>query len=144
MKTRGRDSAAAAALTVITADGVETNRRPKPPDELNEQQAAEWNSIVNRLPAEWFPRETHAMLAQYCCHVIGARRIEQLIANEEMSAGIDLDSYDKLLKMRERESRIISSLATRMRISQQSTYDKSRKKPLTPRKPWENQNTKNE
>jgi hypothetical protein len=39
--------------------------------------------------------------------------------------------------MQEREGRALSSLATRMRLSQQTTYDKSKKKPLQGKKPWE-------
>jgi hypothetical protein len=47
--------------------------------------------------------------------------------------------YDRLLKMQEREGRAISSLATRMRISQQSTMTEKKRKPaLTLPKPWEN------
>lgn len=134
MGIRGRKSAA--SLTVITPAGVESGRRPKPPAELNDEQAIEWMAVVNRLPADWFPRETHPMLALYCRHVVSARRVAQLIKAAESEKDLDLETYDRLLKMQERESRAISSLATRMRISQQSTYDKSRKKPLSAKPPW--------
>lgn len=137
MGIRGRKSAA--SLTVITPDGVETNRRPLPPAELNDEQAAEWIAVVNRLSADWFPRESHSMLALYCRHVVSARRVAQLIAATESEKDIDLEKYDRLLKMQERESRAISSLATRMRMSQQSTYDPRRKKALTQKKPWGNE-----
>jgi phage terminase large subunit-like protein len=40
----------------------------------------------------------------------------------------DIDGYNELLVMQVREGRSISSLATRMRLSQQSLYDKSKKK----------------
>jgi hypothetical protein len=77
------------------------------------------------------------MLAQYCRHVVSARRVAQLIADCEASEGFDVENYDRLLKMQEREGRALSSLATRMRLSQQTTYDKSKKKPGQTRKPWE-------
>ena len=135
MKQRGRKSAA--ELAVISSSGISTVRRPEPPIELTDEQSREWTAIVNRLPAEWFPRETYAMLAQYCRHVITARRIGQLVEHMEISESFDIDEYDKLLKMQEREGRALSSLATRMRITQQTTYDKSKKKPLQGKKPWE-------
>lgn len=135
MEGRGRKSAA--ALSVIGPSGIETVRRPEPPHDLTDEQAEEWRAVVNRLPADWFPRETHGMLAQYCRHVVAARRVAQLIAAIEKSDGFDIEEYDRLLKMQEREGRALSSLATRMRISQQATYDKTKKKPPAARKPWE-------
>lgn len=79
------------------------------------------------------------MLAQYCRHVVAARRVAQLIADAEASKELDVEHYDRLLKMQEREGRAISSLATRMRISQQATYDKTRKKPSQVRQPWKSE-----
>lgn len=134
MGIRGRQSAA--ALTVVT-QGVEVVPRPNPPEELTDEQAHEWRSVVNRLPAEWFPRETHGMLAQYCRHVVAARRVAQLIEAEESKDPVDVETYDRLLKMQEREGRALSSLATRMRLSQQTTYDPKKKKPASTKRPWE-------
>lgn len=150
MGIRGRQSSA--SLSVISGGAVVTVRRPDPPDELNEEQADEWRAVVGRLPADWFPRETQGMLAQYCRHVVAARRVAQMIT--ALEAGVAAESeepeadrlaiilsaaktMDRLLKMQEREGRALSSLATRMRISQQATYDKQKKKPLQGRKPWD-------
>lgn len=135
MGTRGRHSAA--SLTVISSAGIEAVERPRPPVELTDEQAEEWLSVVNRLPADWFPRETHGMLAQYCRHVVAARRVAQLIADFEAGPDLDIEQYDRLLKMQEREGRALSSLSTRMRLSQQTTYDAKKKKPGPTRKPWE-------
>lgn len=137
MKQRGRQSAAASALAVITGP-VETIARPDAPYDLTDEEADEWRKVVNRLPADWFPAETHALLGQYCRHVIAARRIAQLIAAELQSEKLDLGAYDSLLKMQERESKIIGTLATRMRITQQSTMRvETIKKPKQVAKPWE-------
>jgi hypothetical protein len=135
MGTRGRQSAA--SLAVISSGGIATTSRPAAPEELTDEQAAEWLAVVNRLPADWFPRETQGMLAQYCRHVVSARRVAQLIEACEASDDFDVEDYDRLLKMQEREGRALSSLATRMRLSQQTTYDKSKKKPSAASKPWE-------
>lgn len=133
MRTRGRQSAA--ALTVVKPLVV---RRPEAPSDLTDEQAHEWRSIVNRLPADWFPRETHPLLAQYCRHAVASRRIAQLISAHEQSEAFNVEEYDRLLKMQEREGRAMSSLATRMRISQHASYDKKRKKPAleTTPQPW--------
>ena len=137
MNQRGRQSQA--ALTVIAESGIETIPRPHPPAEFSEEQAKEWNEIVNRLPADWFPRETLPLLEQYCRHVISARKVEQLVTQAEQAETLDVVHYDRLLKMRERESRIISSLGTRMRITQHSQYDKSKKRgSVLTQKPWKN------
>lgn len=136
MKKRGRKSAAETAV-VVTAP-VETVARPDAPYDLTDEQSAEWWAVVNRMPADWFPRETHGMLTQYCRHVVASRRVAQLIANAEKSKKIDIEEYDRLLKMQEREGRAISSLATRMRISQQATVRAEQaRKPEMLDNPWE-------
>ena len=136
MAVRGRKSAASTEISVVSA--VETIRRPLPPEELTAEQADEWNAVVERMPADWFPRETHALLVQYCRHVVAARRISQLITRTERSKTFDVEAYDKLLKMQEREGRAISSLSTRMRITQQATVRaESAKKPSQVSPPWE-------
>lgn len=133
MGVRGRKSVASLAV----AAPIETLERPDAPYDLTDEQADEWWAVVNRMPADWFPRETHGMLAQYCRHVVSARRVAQLIAAEEGKKEIEIPVLDQLYKMQEREGRALSSLATRMRITQQTTYDKSKKKPQQVSKPWE-------
>ena len=135
MDQRGRKSAA--SLAVVGAGAIDAVSRPEAPHDLTKEQAAEWREIVDRMPAEWFPRETHGLLAQYCRHLVAARRVGQLVAMAEAADDFDVDEYDKLLKMQEREGRAISSLATRMRLTQQTTYDKSKKKPAVSKRPWE-------
>lgn len=134
MGNRGRTSAA--SLSVVS--NVVAIPRPKAPHELNDEQAAEWQAIVDRMPADWFGRETHPMLVQYCRHVVTARRVAELIERAESRDDLEIGEYDKLLIMQEREGRAMSSLATRMRLSQQSSYhpEKGKGKTITV-KPWE-------
>jgi len=135
--TRGKVSSAAREIAHLAAD-VSAVQRPDAPYDLTDEQADEWRAIVNRMPADWFPRETWPLLAQHCRHVVNSRRVAQLIEAAEKAAQLDVEGYDRLLKMQERESRCIASLATRMRISQQATYDKSKKKGSGGfQKPWE-------
>jgi hypothetical protein len=134
---RGKQSAASTEIAVISRSGVSVVHRPQPPVELTAEQADEWRAIVNRLPADHFPRETHGMLTQYCRHVVAARKVGQLIAAFEAEDPVNVEAYDRLLKMQEREGRAISSLATRMRTSQHSQYAKDKKRgPVITESPW--------
>ena len=135
MGDRGRTSGA--ELSVVGPNGIETVRRPEPLSELSDEQAVEWRAIVNRMPADWFPRETWSMLVQLCRHIVRARRLDQLLAAHEAAESVDIDEYDKLLKMQERESRAIMALSRSMRLTQQATYDPERRKSKPTRKPWD-------
>jgi len=134
MGARGRKSAA--SLAVIGPGGIETVRRPDPPDDLTPEQADEWRAVVNRLPSEWFPRETHGLLAQYCRHVVRARRLAQAIEAAESRDDFDFKGWRDLLRAEEEQSRAIASLATKMRLSQQSLYDKTTKRGSRTDPPW--------
>lgn len=133
-----RGPRSSASLEIALPAQIEAVQRPDAPYDLTDEQSQEWWAVVNRLPADWFPRETHAMLAQYCRHVVAARRIAQLVAKVEKAKSLDIAEYDTLLKMQEREGRALSSLATRMRITQQATvkHDSARKPELVDN-PWE-------
>ena len=137
MKTRGRDSIASVAVAEVSR--IETVPRPDAPYDLTDEQSTEWWAVVNRMPADWFPRETHGILAQYCRHVVAARRVAQLIEQAVNAEPFDVTEYQRLLTMQDRESRAQASLASRMRLTQQSTYDRTKKKPIAGRKPWESQ-----
>ena len=119
-KKRGRKSQS--SLSVISRNGIEAIARPEAPDNLTEEQAAEWKAIVNRMPADWFTRESHPLLAQYCRHAVTALRVSQLINQEEQSDEFNVNDYDQLLRMQARESNILACLATKLRLSQQAKY----------------------
>jgi len=138
MGQRGRQSSA--ALSVFKPADITAISRPQPPDNLTSEQKHEWLAITNRMPADWFPRETHGMLEQYCRHVVSAKvvagLIEELLSTESNDSNW-INDYDKLLKMQEREGRGMSALATRMRISQQAQTNHKKKTGSKLSKPWE-------
>lgn len=128
MAPRGRVSAEAIAarstkLTVINSNGVIPQSRPRPPVELTEEQAEEWQQIVNRMPADWFPRETWPMLVQYCRLIGRSHRIAILIQRMEGAKGraFDQKEYRDLCRSEQQISSTITSLAVKMRLSQTST-----------------------
>lgn len=135
MGIRGRQSEA--ALTVVTPSPISSEKRQTPPQELTVEQANEWVLVVNRLPADWIQDEMRALLAAYCRHVVSQRHVADMVATLEASGDFDLDKYEQLLRMQDREGRAISSLATRLRLTPQSTYSEQRKKrPTATKKPW--------
>ena len=118
---------------------ITSTERPDPPGDLTDEQAHEWMMVVNRMPADWFPRETHPMLIQYCRHVVTCRRVAEMIDNflADEKEPKSINGFNQLLIMQEREGRAMSSLATRMRVSQQALF--GRRKKTGPRipAPWE-------
>lgn len=136
MNKRGRPSAASLAIVSRPLEVVERQRAPH---DMTDEETEVWAAVVNTEAAGWFSPATVPLLAQYCRHVVQARRIAELIERATGEAEqLSVKDYDRLLKMQERESRAIASLATKMRISQQSTTNhRGNKKPTQARKPWE-------
>ena len=85
MGTRGRASVA----QIETRGAVTLVNRPDAPLDLTPEETAEWVEIAEAMPADWFTRETHGLLKQYCRHIIAARRVAQLIDQEMAAAGVE-------------------------------------------------------
>ncbi|BAQ16925.1 hypothetical protein [Methyloceanibacter caenitepidi] len=145
------------------APTIERIERPPPPDVLTDEQAEIWRQVVNRLPADWFKAETLPLLEAYCRHAVQSRRVAALIEQMELAeseriarkskkktrkaksedaedddAPFPFKDYDRLLKMQARESGTLASLSVKLRISQSTTYDKSKAKGGSGKKtPWE-------
>jgi len=151
MVKRGRKSKTELTTKAEAAEaGVETIQvieRPAPPAELTKEQQLVWREIVESLPADWFTPENFGLLIQYCRHLVESRHVAQVIqifkadaakeAKKKNGEPFDVEAYDRLLKMQEREGRALSSLATRMRMTQQTKYDKTRKRGSKTKPPWE-------
>jgi hypothetical protein len=140
MRQRGRKSAA--SLTVVP---FVPSQRPVPPDHLSKQEADEWRAIVDRLPANWFPRETQPLLERLCFHVCLAQRLERELRkydNGSLRSKTGLQRFCTLGSMEVRETMTIISLMTKLRLTVQSRYKAERAATLannapTGRKPWE-------
>ena len=141
MAKRGRKSAAEKEREVMPASLVtgEFMKPPRPPEELTEEQQEIWQFIVRGLPADWFTRENYPLLVQYCRHISRTRMVSKMLDKMEQQQGFIIKDYRDLLRTEDEQSKAISSLATKMRLTQQTTYDKSKKRPShSGRKPWEN------
>lgn len=133
MGDRGRKPAA--ELSVVGVN--ELPKYPQPPKDLIPEAREVWERTVRALPQEWFRAETLDTLEQYCKHVVEAQEISRQIQDLKGSDDFDIVTYDRLLKMQERESRASNALARSLRITLQATYDPTKKKPEKSKRPWE-------
>ena len=95
-----------------------------PPTGLTEDQADVWRSVVGARSADFFGEDAIPLLEEYCRVVVMCRLLAMQI--EAVIAGSDGEETAGLLKsfldMRDKESRRMSSLATKLRITNQSRY----------------------
>jgi hypothetical protein len=106
-------------LAVVSPDNVEVIRRVRVPLELTDEQAAEFQRVINSMPSEWFCPGNVAMLTQYCRHVIMARRIGQMIEREILKPDSER-RVERLISIQRAESNIISKLMTQLRLTPQA------------------------
>lgn len=134
---RGRKSNA--ALSVASSRTVQAIPRPGAPTDLNLEEKKIWLAIVTRMPADWFQVENYPLLKGYCRHVAAADEVAAIIEAFKKSESFDLKDYDILMRIQRMEVAAASSLATRMRLSQQSTYDPKKRKgdKCSTTLPWE-------
>lgn len=140
MKQRGRRSAASLSVIAGTIDG-----RPQPPSGLTKEQQEIWNRVVAAEPADWFrTAAAQQLLVLYCRHIQTAVKLESVIADAWGDEDSTPAQVDRLLKMRDRETRACVTLATKMRLTNQSRYTAEkagtagRQETSQPKKPWHN------
>jgi hypothetical protein len=112
--------------------------RPDAPYDLTDEEAQEWWAIVNRMPADYFPRETHGLLSNYCRLTISIRHLTQLIHTIEAAVPFDLNGYDRLIKLRSNEIRTASTLGNRLMITRLAQLREGKAVETLPFKtPWQ-------
>lgn len=135
-----RKSAAALSVVVGSIDG-----RPRPPSDLNAAQREIWERTVANEAASFFSTAAlQQMLKEYCRHVVSAAKLAKMIEVVEQSTSFDeeaIKAYDKLLLMRDRETKAIGDKATKLRLTNQARYTPqaaaTASKKTAERKPWE-------
>jgi len=140
MAERGRKSAASLSVVVGSIDG-----RPQAPDDLTSEQKAIWERVVANEAADVFKTAAlQQLLKEYCRHCASALKLARMIeateALREMSSD-DLEDYDRLLKMRDRETKALADKATKLRLTNQARYTPqaaaTAAKKGGERKPWQ-------
>jgi hypothetical protein len=136
MGSRGKKSVGELSVVALSA------RRPEPPAELTAAEAVIWGAVVGTKPPDWFAADSFPLLVAYCRAIAVSNGLARAIStfdDEGLSDAQALAQYDKLLQMQERQCRLIASLATRMRLSQQSRFDRKKAGASAPPgpPPWE-------
>lgn len=119
MTKRGPKSAASIASAPISPEP----RRPPPPHDLKGKEEQVWRDTVATMPGDWFDRVHEPMLKAFCRHVVSADRLTLLVEafkDDWLREEGGLQRLDKLLAMRERESRAVVMCARSMRLTQQA------------------------
>jgi len=144
-KKAGRKSAAEIKAPVVLEAVQKLDGRPEAPLSLNDRASAEWFKVVDRMPSDWFGAETLSILQAYCEHVAEGEAIQMMLESVRSTAMADDESYKRyrdLLRDKELQTRAALSCATKMRLTQQSSYtDKSsstaKSKSSQGKKPWQ-------
>lgn len=139
MAERGRRSAASLSVVVGSIDG-----RPAAPDDLTKAQKVIWERTVANEASDVFRTAAlQQLLKEYCRHVDSAARLSKQI-DVAMAEGseVELPALDRLLKMRDRETKALADKATKLRLTNQSRYTPqaaatAAKKSQTDLKPWQ-------
>ena len=102
------------------------DRRPRPPSDLNPSQAQVWINIVSNEPSDYFTTAaTQSLLKEMVRHITSSHFLAQQIEAIEESGILNPDhfkDYQKLLSLRDKETRAIADKATKLRVTNQSRY----------------------
>lgn len=106
-----------ASLSVVP---IGLPERISPPDDLTEAQSLRWVQIVDSKPVEWFGPDSAPLLKEF----VRAEAMCDLLSVqiEGALAGGETGEVKALLDMRDKESRRLTSIATKLRLTQQSRY----------------------
>jgi hypothetical protein len=94
--------------------------RLAPPDDLTPEQALRWRAVVDSKPVDWFGPDSSPLLKEYVraeamCDLL-AIQIEAAVVGGEPAV------VKSVLQMRDMESKRLTSIATKLRLTQQSRY----------------------
>ena len=129
-RQRGRKSAA--SLEIVPPAELP---RPEPPENMSPEARAVWTEILDTHHHSQFASGLH-LLEIFCVSVVLERRAARAV--EELPPG---KQRDAAARERRDEAAMIARLATKLRLSPRSHFDRyARPKTVTPGpKPWDRQ-----
>lgn len=119
--------------------------RPSPPENMKAEQAEIWNNTVASEPVNWFQSQAQRdILRMYCAAVYSAKMIQMFIDDYPIAMLATANGtrhYNNLCRLRRDETNSAVSLATKLRITNQSRYDRKLAATMTrgqsvESKPW--------
>jgi hypothetical protein len=121
MGARGKKSAAE-----IFAPAARLDKRPPAPADLPPDQARLWDAIVSDEPQDWFATGARQhLLRLYCEHAAFRASLQELISDckpEAIACEERGPAFSKMLIARDRETKLLASLATKLRLTNQARY----------------------
>ena len=135
MLQRGRKSAESLSLVRV---GV--GERPEPPARLSAPERDIWREITAGKPADWFGADNLPLLEHYCAAILASRQIAERLRATSTEC---LDDYERLISLATKVGGQLATLATKMRLTQQSRYNEktastaANRGAAAARKPWE-------
>lgn len=139
MKQRGRKS-----LDSVATVTPMPLRMVQPPADLSPEECDVWARVTATKPSEWWDAGSVPLLAQYCRATVQSQLVGELVDSTGKAMLTDPDElgrYKELRKIQAALSGELTSLATKMRLTQQSRYnaknsDTAARKGGGPAKPW--------
>lgn len=118
---------------------------PAPPSDLTAEQQEEWRAVAGHMPDGWFGAESMPLLAEYVRHITRARFLARGLDHFQFDAlGEEggIETYDRLSKAAERETRAMLAAARALRLTPQARIDAAKAgraaaNHSTLPKPWE-------
>ena len=104
---------------------INARQRPLCPPQVDGAKRILWDKIVAEHDPDYFTEANLPLLEQYCSHVTEARRINVLVDNVLAVNPGNFDYYKDLLMARQREINVATNLATKLRLTKQSTHNRS-------------------
>lgn len=133
----------AAKLTVVAG---RLGERPEPPPDLTEAEGEIWRATVASEAVDFFSTDAlRELLKDYCRHKATAAAVTIQI-NQYDASGLMIPAvaamFDRLTKIRDRETKAAGDKATKLRLTNQSRYTPkaagtASKNSSIGQKPWE-------
>ena len=92
----------------------------QPPEGMTDEQAEVWRTVVGARSADFFSPDSAPLLEEYCRVVVMCRLLALQV--EAAIAGGDSGELKAILDIRDKESRRMTSIATKLRLTNQSRY----------------------
>jgi hypothetical protein len=111
--------------------------RLPPPETLNPRQKSLWLCIVDALPANWFTPAEQPLLVNY----VESISFQETVSRQIKAGNTDIRDSKILHDIYCKQAGLIASLATKMRLTQQSKYTEKTAATATARiggkRPWD-------
>ena len=116
---------------------------PDPPPGLTPEQATLWRTFLLSKDPDWFDQPAQVLLGVLVRHITTFERLCAQVERYDVDDVESLALLDKYLYLRDRESKAVASLMTKLRLTTQAKYDAQRASTVALRggrivkRPWE-------